>query len=160
MVHDFPMRGMFDSIDGRTFRFRRQHLPRVLKEDSFDWVAITSPEAASVFLDAWSEAGKPKASVCCCVKCLGQAKVAVEGHDYSGTWAQRGYGIHTNPTLRSPIGPYCGSWSGHWGDPPGSRGVPRVFAVKGIVTLSGLSALQPAPVPFPCSSPHRPLALS
>ena len=35
-------------------------IPEVLSSRSFDWVAITSPEAASVFLEAWEEAGKPK----------------------------------------------------------------------------------------------------
>jgi hypothetical protein len=38
----------------------RQQLPEVLKASSYDWVAITSPEAAAVLLEAWEQAGKPK----------------------------------------------------------------------------------------------------
>ncbi len=40
----------------------RQRLPSVLSGQAYDWVAITSPEAASVFLEAWHEAGKPEVS--------------------------------------------------------------------------------------------------
>lgn len=38
----------------------RARLPAVIKQGGYDWVAITSPEAASVFLDAWQEAGQPR----------------------------------------------------------------------------------------------------
>lgn len=41
----------------------RQKLPEVLKTSSYDWVAITSPEAAAVLLEAWEQAGKPKMRV-------------------------------------------------------------------------------------------------
>ena len=41
----------------------RSRLPSVLSGQSFDWVAITSPEAASVFLEAWEQSGEPKVSV-------------------------------------------------------------------------------------------------
>ena len=34
-------------------------LPGVLSERRHDWVALTSPEAARVFLDAWQQAGRP-----------------------------------------------------------------------------------------------------
>ncbi|PSC73789.1 uroporphyrinogen-III chloroplastic isoform X1 [Micractinium conductrix] len=39
----------------------RDRLPEVLREQaaSFDWVCITSPEAASVFLEGWRAAGRP-----------------------------------------------------------------------------------------------------
>jgi uroporphyrinogen-III synthase len=39
---------------------RRGKLPGALSSGAFDWVAITSPEAALVFLEAWREAGEPK----------------------------------------------------------------------------------------------------
>jgi uroporphyrinogen-III synthase len=32
----------------------------MLQEQQFDWVTITSPEAASVFLEGWKKAGSPK----------------------------------------------------------------------------------------------------
>jgi hypothetical protein len=37
----------------------RHLLPKALKSSAYDWVAISSPEAATVFLEAWNEAGKP-----------------------------------------------------------------------------------------------------
>jgi len=41
----------------------REKLPTALREDQFDWVCITSPEAASVFLEGWRQAGKPSVRV-------------------------------------------------------------------------------------------------
>ncbi|XP_078165157.1 uroporphyrinogen-III synthase family protein isoform X1 [Carex rostrata] len=38
-------------------------LSHVLRNDSFDWIIITSPEAGSVFLDAWKAAGNPRVQV-------------------------------------------------------------------------------------------------
>ena len=36
------------------------HLPAALQQDNFDWVVITSPEAASVFLRGWEAADRPQ----------------------------------------------------------------------------------------------------
>ncbi|KAH7426407.1 hypothetical protein KP509_10G001000 [Ceratopteris richardii] len=36
-------------------------LPSFIREGMFDWIVITSPEAASVFLDGWRKAGFPEA---------------------------------------------------------------------------------------------------
>ena len=38
-------------------------LPQLLQEESFDWVCITSPEAASVFVQGWRKAGKPSVRI-------------------------------------------------------------------------------------------------
>ncbi|XP_050213215.1 uroporphyrinogen-III synthase, chloroplastic isoform X2 [Mercurialis annua] len=38
-------------------------LPSVLTDTSFDWIVITSPEAGSVFLEAWKAAGTPNVKV-------------------------------------------------------------------------------------------------
>jgi uroporphyrinogen-III synthase len=38
----------------------RAALPGVLREGAFDWVTITSPEAATVFVEAWEQAGRPQ----------------------------------------------------------------------------------------------------
>ncbi|KFK23218.1 hypothetical protein AALP_AAs65325U000100 [Arabis alpina] len=38
-------------------------LASVLSDKSFDWIIITSPEAASVFLEAWKTASSPKVKV-------------------------------------------------------------------------------------------------
>lgn len=38
-------------------------LPHVLQTETFDWVCITSPEAASVFIQGWKEAGKPNVTI-------------------------------------------------------------------------------------------------
>lgn len=38
-------------------------LPSVLSDSSFDWIIITSPEAGSVFLEAWKAAGTPDVKV-------------------------------------------------------------------------------------------------
>lgn len=38
-------------------------LPSTLRETAFDWVCITSPEAASVFIEGWKAAGKPAVRV-------------------------------------------------------------------------------------------------
>ncbi|CAN0922237.1 Uroporphyrinogen-III synthase, chloroplastic [Linum grandiflorum] len=35
----------------------------VLRDVTFDWIVITSPEAGSVFLEAWKEAGTPKVKI-------------------------------------------------------------------------------------------------
>ena len=35
-------------------------LPRVVQSQRYDWVVLTSPEAANVFLAAWREAGMPQ----------------------------------------------------------------------------------------------------
>ncbi len=37
----------------------------MLREESerFDWVCVTSPEAASVFMEGWREAGRPAVRV-------------------------------------------------------------------------------------------------
>ncbi|XP_062216628.1 uroporphyrinogen-III synthase, chloroplastic [Phragmites australis] len=38
-------------------------LSDVLRNDKFDWITITSPEAAAVFLQGWKAAGSPKVRV-------------------------------------------------------------------------------------------------
>ncbi|XP_010916652.1 uroporphyrinogen-III synthase, chloroplastic isoform X1 [Elaeis guineensis] len=38
-------------------------LTTLLHDTPFDWIVITSPEAGSVFLDAWKAAGKPKVRI-------------------------------------------------------------------------------------------------
>ncbi|PQQ21353.1 uroporphyrinogen-III synthase chloroplastic isoform X2 [Prunus yedoensis var. nudiflora] len=38
-------------------------LPTVLSDTTFDWIVITSPEAGSVFLEAWKAAGTPDVKV-------------------------------------------------------------------------------------------------
>ncbi|XP_020534877.1 uroporphyrinogen-III synthase, chloroplastic isoform X2 [Jatropha curcas] len=38
-------------------------LPSVLSNTSFDWIVITSPEAGSVFLEAWKAAGSPNVNI-------------------------------------------------------------------------------------------------
>ena len=43
-------------------------LPGVLRAQRFGWVALTSPEAAKVFLAAWEQAGKPQVTVA--LKCM------------------------------------------------------------------------------------------
>lgn len=35
----------------------------MLMAGDYDWVALTSPEAASVFLEGWAAAGKPEVGV-------------------------------------------------------------------------------------------------
>ena len=37
----------------------RDSLPEVLRQGGIDWVVITSPEAAAVFLRGWESAGRP-----------------------------------------------------------------------------------------------------
>lgn len=41
----------------------RDRLPGLLKAGGFDWVAITSPEAAAVYLEGWRAAGSPAVRV-------------------------------------------------------------------------------------------------
>jgi len=41
----------------------RAQVPAALLSGEFDWVTVTSPEAAAVFLEAWHEAGKPQVRV-------------------------------------------------------------------------------------------------
>ena len=35
-------------------------LPEVLQQGGLDWVVVTSPEAAAVFLRGWESAGRPQ----------------------------------------------------------------------------------------------------
>lgn len=41
----------------------QDQLPLVLQNDAFDWVCLTSPEAAAVFINGWTEAGKPNVNI-------------------------------------------------------------------------------------------------
>jgi uroporphyrinogen-III synthase len=41
----------------------KKHLPIVLATETFDWVCLTSPESASVFLEGWKAANKPKVRI-------------------------------------------------------------------------------------------------
>ncbi|CAK0733830.1 hypothetical protein CVIRNUC_000340 [Coccomyxa viridis] len=41
----------------------RDQLPAVLQEGAFDWIIITSPEAAAVFLKGWEAAGQPEVNL-------------------------------------------------------------------------------------------------
>lgn len=41
----------------------KAHLPVVLSTETFDWICLTSPESASVFLEGWKEAHKPKVRI-------------------------------------------------------------------------------------------------
>ena len=48
----------------------QERLPGDLEGSSFDWVVLTSPEAARVFVDGWQLAGRPGVSRhirCCCL---------------------------------------------------------------------------------------------
>ncbi|CAL5204652.1 unnamed protein product [Lathyrus oleraceus] len=38
-------------------------LPHALSDNAFDWIIITSPEAGSVFLEAWKTAGMPRTRI-------------------------------------------------------------------------------------------------
>uniref|UniRef100_A0A453IYC6 Uroporphyrinogen-III synthase n=1 Tax=Aegilops tauschii subsp. strangulata TaxID=200361 RepID=A0A453IYC6_AEGTS len=38
-------------------------LSAVLRDEKFDWVTVTSPEAAAVFLEGWKAAGSPKVRI-------------------------------------------------------------------------------------------------
>ncbi|XP_020100930.1 uroporphyrinogen-III synthase, chloroplastic [Ananas comosus] len=38
-------------------------LPALLNDAEFDWIVVTSPEAAAVFLEAWKAAGNPKVKI-------------------------------------------------------------------------------------------------
>ncbi|KAJ7533367.1 hypothetical protein O6H91_13G045400 [Diphasiastrum complanatum] len=40
-----------------------ERLPLLLNENKFHWIAVTSPEAASVFLQGWKTAGHPKVKI-------------------------------------------------------------------------------------------------
>lgn len=50
---------LLETVDGPD----RHLLPHVLKDEVFDWVCVTSPEAASVLMQGWIAAGKPKIRV-------------------------------------------------------------------------------------------------
>uniref|UniRef100_A0ACD5XCV6 Uncharacterized protein n=2 Tax=Avena sativa TaxID=4498 RepID=A0ACD5XCV6_AVESA len=38
-------------------------LSEVLRDEKFDWITVTSPEAAAVFLEGWKAAGSPKVRI-------------------------------------------------------------------------------------------------
>lgn len=41
----------------------RDLLPSALLEEEYDWVALTSPESAAVFLEGWRKAGRPQVRI-------------------------------------------------------------------------------------------------
>lgn len=51
---------------------RRDALAAVLRGSTFDWVTITSPEAAAVFVQAWRSAGEPDVHIAVVGKGSGQ----------------------------------------------------------------------------------------
>jgi hypothetical protein len=51
--------------NGCTHITHRERLPGVLQAGGFDWVAVTSPEAATVFLEGWRAAGSPEVRCVC-----------------------------------------------------------------------------------------------
>eukprot|EP00250_Pteridium_aquilinum_P018389 c24064_g1_i1 orf=226-1101(+) len=56
-----------------------ERLPSVIQESTFDWIVITSPEAASVFLEGWKLAGSPKAKLAVVGAGTGQVFENIEG---------------------------------------------------------------------------------
>ena len=48
----------------------REQLSLLLQQQRFDWVTITSPEAASTFLEAWKAAGQPQVSPAVGIICV------------------------------------------------------------------------------------------
>ena len=44
----------------------QERLPGQLEGSNFDWVVLTSPEAARVFVDGWQLAGRPQVRGSCC----------------------------------------------------------------------------------------------
>jgi uroporphyrinogen-III synthase len=58
---------------------RRDELPVALREEQFDWVCITSPEAASVFVEGWRAAGRPAVRVAVVGDGTGRVLRAAEG---------------------------------------------------------------------------------
>lgn len=41
----------------------RPRLGEVIKTQTFEWIVLTSPEAARVFLEGWREGGMPKVRI-------------------------------------------------------------------------------------------------
>lgn len=62
-------------------------LPQLLQEESFDWVCITSPEAASVFVDGWEKAGKPSVRIAVVGKGTGRVLEAMKEPDLVPSFA-------------------------------------------------------------------------
>lgn len=72
-MHPYHM--VYGMRDGPTFLHAsptcihacRAQLPEVLRTAAkeYDYVAVTSPEAATVFLEAWEAAGKPQVHLIC-----------------------------------------------------------------------------------------------
>lgn len=57
----------------------RDQLPIALQEERFDWVCITSPEAAAVFIEGWRQAGRPAVRVAVVGDGTGRVLVPVDG---------------------------------------------------------------------------------
>ena len=72
-------------------------LPEVLKEPKgFQWILVTSPEAAKTFLEGWEEAGRPKIRLA--VVGGGTAKVFLARAKVSGRGLRRvGRGLEMLP---------------------------------------------------------------
>lgn len=56
---------------------RREALVAALQGGGFDWVTITSPEAAAVFVEAWRQAGEPSVRIAVVGKGSGQVLEAL-----------------------------------------------------------------------------------
>lgn len=100
---------------------RRDQLPGMLQAGGFDWVAITSPEAATVFLEGWRAAGSPEVCVhgvcvtCVCTRVCVRVCAADGGNQRTEClrWAAAGDSVAVRPathwvvaaTARAPTWP-------------------------------------------------------
>jgi uroporphyrinogen-III synthase len=78
----------------------RDKLPGLLQQGGYDWVAITSPEAAAVFLEGWGKAGRPQ------VRGVGRGRgtitVVKHGEGCDGAPALRCWPAHAPPLTPAP----------------------------------------------------------
>jgi uroporphyrinogen-III synthase len=65
---------MVETKEGPDF----DQLPTLLMTQRFDWVCITSPEAASVFIEGWKKAGKPQVRIAVVGKGTGRVLEATQ----------------------------------------------------------------------------------
>jgi len=56
----------------------RERLPGVLRDSRFDWVTITSPEAATVFREGWLAADRPPVQIAAVGAGTGKALSSME----------------------------------------------------------------------------------
>lgn len=115
-THAPDMPACVHALTGLPLRARRGRLPGLLRDEAWDWVAVTSPEAAAVFLEGWEAAGRPDVRVA--VVGGGTGEVLVQGGckpQYTSSKVRTRHGAKGRILTRMHACMSCCEWGPHSG---------------------------------------------